>query len=269
MEQKQEQTSVVLGENLLPNAVYHSIGGLEVPGVTIKQFNDLITELENTFAVSAQQVIETGAYSFSMVARHALGLSAQGGIVSIIASDCLAGQVALNCARYLVHSGAACHVAFLGATQTALTINTLRGLEAINVVVQRLQNTTRLENWLATSTERSQHMLVGLDAESAHKHLEGMASLNESICPVHAVQLPPGINPDSGFMSKGAIFASSTLSLGVPLNGLSEAREQTGRHYLCDISLPTALTDANGVHKSLFHDQPVQTLLFERPQLSH
>ena len=257
------------------SALYHSVTGLQVPGVTIEQFNNLINELETTFLVSLPQVVEASAYSFSMVVRHALGLSAQGGIISIIASNSISGLVALHSARYLSHAGAGVHVVTIDAEEktqektSELFTLAKRSLAALGVILIDINSVQRLRTWISTSCERSQHILIGCGENASLKYLPALGLLNEAICPVHCVQFPPGTNCQTGEATEGAIFASSVLSLGVPLNGLASARERVGRHYICDISLPTSLTDENGIRKSLFHDQPVQTLLFEKPRLSH
>lgn len=255
--------------------IYHSVNGLEIPGVTSQQFDHLIDELESTFFVSLPQVVEAAAYSFSMVVRHALGLSAQGGIISIVASASIPGIVALQSARYLSHAGAAIHVVTLETEDTPqekiknLFQNAKQSLAALGVVIIEINSVQRLQNWAVSSCEHSQHILIGCGQDAGSKYLPALSLLNEAICPVHCVQLPPGTDGNTGTASEGAIFSSSTLSLGVPLNGLSNARDRVGRHYICDISLPTLLTDEHGVRKALFHDQPVQTLLFEKPGLSH
>lgn len=254
---------------------YHSVNGLQLPGVTPEQFDHLIDELESTFFVSLPQVVEAAAYSFSMVVRHALGLSAQGGIVSIIASTSIPGLVALQSARYLCHAGAAVHVVTLDSEETVqqkvkgLFQNARQSLDALGVIIVDINSLQRLQNWLVSSCEHSQHILIGCGQNASSKYLPALSLLNEAICPVHCVQLPPGTDGNTGASAEGAIFSSSTLSLGVPLNGLTNARDRVGRHYICDISLPTLLTDEHGVRKALFHDQPVQTLLFEKPGLSH
>jgi NAD(P)H-hydrate repair Nnr-like enzyme with NAD(P)H-hydrate epimerase domain len=256
-------------------ATYHSVNGLEVPGVTPEQFDHLIEELESTFFVSLPQVVEAAAYSFSMVVRHALGLSAQGGIISIIASNSIPGLVALQAGRYLCHAGAAVHVVTLGTENTpqqkteTLFQNARKSLEALGNVIVEINSVQRLQNWTVSSCEHSQHILIGCGQDAGMKYLPALSLLNEAICPVHCVQLPPGTDGITGASLEGAVFSSSTLSLGVPLNGLATARARVGRHYICDISLPALLTNEEGVRKSLFHDQPVQTLLFEKPGLSH
>ncbi|NLF24414.1 MAG: hypothetical protein GX589_01985, partial [Deltaproteobacteria bacterium] len=85
-----------------------------------------------------------------------------------------------------------------------------------------------------------------------------IAVLNEIKTPVHSVQCPLGINPDSGARIGAAVIASSTISLGMPLCGLHRAHDFVGRHYLCDISITRDLYLKTGENLTpLFAEQPV------------
>jgi hypothetical protein len=54
------------------------------------------------------------------------------------------------------------------------------------------------------------------------------------------------------------LFASSTLSLGLPLAGLSGGRDRVGRHYVCDVSFSKEIFARAGVAWTpLFAEQPV------------
>jgi hypothetical protein len=91
-------------------------------------------------------------------------------------------------------------------------------------------------------------------------------TLNEASTPVHAIEAPPGLNVDTGVPSSVQLFASSTLSLGIPLTGLHAGSELVGRHYVCDISLPLSMWRSFGVELApLFAEQPV-VQLFPAPR---
>jgi NAD(P)H-hydrate repair Nnr-like enzyme with NAD(P)H-hydrate epimerase domain len=270
MSEQKEQTTIpedkqeaILTEN------FFTLQGYQVPGVSAALFEELLRELKETFLVSETQIAESAAYSTSMVIRHALGLSAEGGIVSIIADDSLQGRIALNAGRYLRHAGAACHALVYGTSLSEDFERAARALEVLEVPIHKAKSSERIATWLETSVQRSQHMLIGLHYAKATNALSDLQLINEAICPAHAISAPPGIDPDTGKAAPGAIFASSTLSLGVPLNGLYQARQYVGRHYVCDISLSARVLDQEGSSHPLFADQPVQVLLPELPPKSH
>lgn len=270
MSEENNQTSLANTEQeAIPTENFFTLQGYQVPGVSAALFCELIRELNEIFLVSETQIAESAAYSTSMVIRHALGLSAEGGIVSIIADDSLQGRIALNAGRYLRHAGAACHALVYGTSLSDEFERTARALEVLEVPIHRAKSSGRIATWLETSVQRSQHMLIGLHHEQGKDVLPDLQLINEAICPAHTISAPPGIDPDTGKASPGAIFASSTLSLGVPLNGLYQARQYVGRHYVCDISLSARVLDQDGHSHPLFADQPVQVLLPELPQKSH
>lgn len=266
-------------EGLVTTPLYfYSVSGLKVAGVNPQQFEALIDELQTLFYISLRQVVEAGAYSFSMVARHALGQTAEQSVMGVVADCSLPGLIALNAARYLFHAGAAVTVVILNSPN--LTDNaevreefarSVKSLNAIGIATWQADtgDDSNLVTCLRAICERSQTILMGCHQLSAVSYLKPLSFLNETICSVHVVQMPLGTDPSTGKGLEGAIFASSTLSLGVPLRCLSYARQRVGRHYICDISLPTSLVDIEGNRKHLFHDQPVQTLLFDMPTLSH
>jgi NAD(P)H-hydrate epimerase len=61
--------------------------------------------------------------------------------------------------------------------------------------------------------------------------------------PVVSLDLPTGIDPDTGAADGLAVTASATVTLALPKPGLlaAAAAGRTGRLYLADIGLPAAL----------------------------
>jgi NAD(P)H-hydrate epimerase len=61
--------------------------------------------------------------------------------------------------------------------------------------------------------------------------------------PVISLDLPSGVDPDTGEAPGGAVTATATLTLALPKPGLFRAagRKRAGRVYLGDIGLPAAL----------------------------
>jgi hypothetical protein len=108
---------------------------------------------------------------------------------------------------------------------------------------------------------REWHASAGAEAPSLFATLHEV--LNEAATPVHCVECPGGLNPDTGTAQTDVLYASSTLSLGLPLLGLHAGREYTGRHYVCDTSCPRALisavfgAEAAEAYPRVFGEQPV------------
>ena len=82
--------------------------------------------------------------------------------------------------------------------------------------------------------------------------------MNESAVPVHTVGCPLGPNLESAEVERQELYASSTLSLGLPLTALGANPDLVGRHYLCDLSLAASTyREAGFLGRPLFAEQPV------------
>jgi hypothetical protein len=200
-----------------------------------------------------------------MVVRAALGLSASGGKVCAVIRDTLPGWITLATARILANAGASVHVLFLldPDNHSEEVAAQLKPLERMGVPLEHW--TCRAEgDQLAELLSGCHNVLCALTdldtpLDEVSTHYVGI--LNELSVPVHAVEFPPGLDPDSGVAAPATLIASSTLSLGAPLLGLHKGKDFVGRHYLCDISIPRGLYESVGVSVgSVFADQPVQQI---------
>ena len=64
-----------------------------------------------------------------------------------------------------------------------------------------------------------------------------------------SLDLPSGIDPDTGAVDGSALRAAATMTVALPKRGLLEehGREWSGRLYLADIGLPQALYQRVGL----------------------
>ena len=217
----------------------------------------LIDEL----GISRVQRIEAASYSMAMVVRYALGLSATGGKVTALVGDSLAGGVALATLRHLVNAGAEGCVLCLSpiAELSPVLREQLAPLERMNVSITHCTDAAPGSS-THTTIESSHNVIVGLFEASETNALLGplVTLLNELHTPAHAIEAPLGVDPGTGAAAT-PLFASSTLSLGAPLVGLSAGGEYVGRHYLCDISATADIyrQSATANLTSLFAEQPI------------
>jgi NAD(P)H-hydrate repair Nnr-like enzyme with NAD(P)H-hydrate epimerase domain len=237
-------------------------GGLEIPSVDSATLIAMRRELTELSGISLLQTSEAAGYSMAMVVRYALGLSAQEGQVCVMASDNLSGLVALATLRHLVNGGAA-GAALISGAPTARSPELqaqLRALTAMGVPIEELEPLCT-EGYLERILADCHNVLWGASDITANAvpHLAGIVDvLNEGRTPVHAIELPAGMDPDTGKTIGTGLFASSTLSLGLPLAGLSGGRDRVGRHYVCDVSFSKEIFARAGVAWTpLFAEQPV------------
>lgn len=245
--------------------LFQSKAGPTLPGVSIETSRTLHAALLSEYGLRPSQVAEAASYSFAMVIRYALGLSAAGGKVCGVVTDTLNGWIVLATIRHLVTSGADAHLIFFmdPAVHTEEIAEQLKPLEKMGVP---------MDHWsvfcdgdgVVDLIESCHNVLCGLYRSSQlpdDNERTFLKILNELSIPVHTVEAPPGVDGDSGRGADYALFASSTLSLGVPLTGLHAGKDFVGRHYVCDVSFPQALLQLHGLaFPPLFSDQPVVQL---------
>jgi NAD(P)H-hydrate repair Nnr-like enzyme with NAD(P)H-hydrate epimerase domain len=214
------------------------------------------------YGITTTQVAEAAGYSMAMVVRYALGLSAREGRVCVIAADGLAGLVALATLRHLVIGGAggAVLLSARDGERSAELEAQIKSLTAMHVPVEDLEPIASSGDFGRLIAD-CHNVLWGASDPSANSlpHLSRVIeTLNEGRTPVHAVDLPGGINPDTGASLGAALVASSTLSLGWPLEGLAPGKDRVGRHYVCDASISRDIVEAAQVPWTpLFAEQPV------------
>jgi NAD(P)H-hydrate repair Nnr-like enzyme with NAD(P)H-hydrate epimerase domain len=232
------------------------------PGVSSSAFESMLRELVDGYGVSYAQMCEAASYSMAMVARVALGLTADRAIVGALVSDSLSGWVALAALRHLANAGSECHIITVKAPAQAGVDYRLqmKPLEKMGLAVHSWENPDQNTD-LSQLISKCHALICGLfslkgEQEPLYKNVIDL--INELNTPVHCIQAPLGINCDSGARAGAAVVASSTLSLGVPLQGLHKAHDFVGRHYLCDISVTKELYLRQGGDLSpLFSEQPV------------
>jgi NAD(P)H-hydrate repair Nnr-like enzyme with NAD(P)H-hydrate epimerase domain len=247
--------------------MFKTKAGIEVPTLSTAQVASLRAATEATYGILPLQVTEACAFSFAMVVRYALGLSAEGAKTACIVGDSLAGWICLATARHLINSGAEVELIYVGSLenpseQLERQLNILGGYNASLTVWDSIQEQAAIETILGTC-HNSLHGLakLGEPADAFGKQINEM--LNELSTPIYAVDFPLSVDTDSGASQGSPLYASATLCPGVPLQGLHAAEEYTGRLYVCDALIPRPLYQEYGVDfANVFSEQPVQQLIF-------
>jgi NAD(P)H-hydrate repair Nnr-like enzyme with NAD(P)H-hydrate epimerase domain len=216
--------------------------------------------------LSPIQLVESAGFSYAMVARYALGLSSNQAAITVFASDTIYGWIALAGARHLLNGGAQVNVVLLPC------IEEMRSGPGYGLLGPLLAHGANLIEWpdplsfelVASVVERCHNVMCGTsDAEGIARWVQSLTSfMNESAVPVHVVGTPPGLDPKSGALCKDALYASSTLSLALPLNALQANTDIIGRHYLCDLSWGlNHYRRLNYLGDPLFAEQPVTRIV--------
>ncbi|MCB0328569.1 MAG: hypothetical protein KDD70_02865 [Bdellovibrionales bacterium] len=229
--------------------------GSPVPCVSFQQLQQIFSTLQEDHFLSSAQFAEGPGYSFAMVVRFALGLSAEGGLVCAIVRDTIPGAIALSCLRHLVNGGAEAVVLVIEedpSQEPTVIANALKTVQSYGVNVEHW--TSSEQNPLVQGVLGQCHnVLFGTTSiktpdfkttnfktpEPPSELMNGAVSLlNEMSTPVHCIVAPQGFDLASGEKNGEYLYASSTLSLGAPLEPLLQREDLLGRHYLADLSIP-------------------------------
>lgn len=243
--------------------------GIKLGSVSAENYLNLLNELLENY-ITPLQLCEAASFCMAMVVRHALGLSASAGQVAVFFNDSLAGQVTVATARHLRNAGATVHM-FTTGDPDHFDDNIkklLRPFTLADIAINRVEADFNDKD-LTALLPACHNVILGLHNERGDGVSMGYKKLvdlfNEHPIPVHTVLAPLGVDLDSGQKNGPALFASSTLSLGAPLQGLIAAQDYVGRHYVCDISIPLELYAKYKLdYRQAFCEQPVIQIFPEK-----
>ncbi|TMF79834.1 MAG: NAD(P)H-hydrate epimerase [Chloroflexi bacterium] len=217
-----------------------------VPSVTAEQMAEIdrITTLD--FQIPVDVLMENASRQIAAAARALLGGSLAGKRVIALVGSGNNGGDAAGALRHLLNWGARVSAEVTGpqdrmrdTARRQLMRILLATTADIAIVHDASQNGPR---------DLGADLLIdGLLGYSAHgAPREPVAALidaaNASYVPILAVDLPSGIDPDSGAVPGTAIRAAATVTLALPKPGLlaPEAHAYVGDLLLADIAVPHA-----------------------------
>ena len=194
--------------------------------------------------ISLLQMMENAGRCLATLARDILGGELHGQRITVLAGRGGNGGGGLAAARRLSAWGATVTVvlAHAGEEMRGVPRLQLTTLEWMGIPI-RLHGAGTSE--LVAESELIIDALIGYSLRGAPA--EPAASLirlaNASERPILALDLPSGLDGDSGESSDPTIRAAVTLTLALPKRGLltSAARPSVGSLYLADISVPEAV----------------------------
>lgn len=112
---------------------------------------------------------------------------------------------------------------------------------------------------------------TGLSSPVTGEYGEVIGLINDSGRPVVAVDIPTGINSDTGEVMGRAVKAAATVSFAIPKRGhlLYPGCEFTGRLHIADISIPRAAIEKEAIYLHLLTEEEMRELTPSRPAESH
>lgn len=220
-----------------------------VPSVTADQMAEVDRLAVEAYGVSLLQMMEQAGSHLAELLRGELGGDLAGRRVVVAVGPGDNGGGGLVAARHLVNRGARVRVVLsrpaLRMSETGRhQLATLLAMGASCCVATYDLPDEDLEAALA-SADVVVDAILGYNAVGAPRGEEErlVGFLIRSGRPTVALDVPSGVDPDTGATPGIAVRASATLTLGLPKRGLvTEAgRARTGRLLVADLGLPARL----------------------------
>jgi NAD(P)H-hydrate epimerase len=215
-----------------------------ITSVSVDQMREVDRLMTEEVGISLLQMMENAGRCLATQARTMLGGDARGHQIVVLAGRGGNGGGGLVAARRLFGWGAAVTVVLAqpaedmrGVPRQQLTI-----LEWIGIPVRvGLDGISEL----LIGADLIIDALIGYSLRGAPAGAVAalIRAANDSGRPMLALDLPSGLDGDSGEASDPTIRATQTLTLALPKRGLlaSVARPWVGQLYLADISVPEAV----------------------------
>ncbi len=235
------------------------------PVVTAKQMADLDRYCIEQLQIPGIVLMENAGIAIVQSIRELLG-NVTDKYVQIFCGPGNNGGDGYVVARHLFNHGARVDVFLVAAREK------IRGDALINL--QILEKTGLPIHYSAIPHSNTQPDLIidALLGTGVKGALKGeIASCVEHIrsnnCPVIAVDVPTGVNADSGEVEGLAVRADVTITMALPKNGLlfSPGKEYAGKLVVADISMPGRVFESANPLAWLIEKKDIQAMLPKRP----
>ncbi|MBV7336858.1 NAD(P)H-hydrate epimerase [Chloroflexi bacterium TSY] len=242
-----------------------------IPTVTLSQSRQIDKLLTDQYGISTLQLMEMSGYHLALVANHLLENEIEDRSIVILIGKGFTGGAGLVTARHLLNRrgwlqiiGAGREEQKLTETQNpmsmyAATAQQLMSLQAMDVSLSWAE-----EGWELPPADLVIDVILDCDTvdttcgntQIPERRLIQLA--NSSMAPILSLDLPSGIDADTGQSDDEHIRATATLSIGPPKAGLlTEAGQRAcGDLYVADVGVPWQLYEGMGIEvESLLRQQ--------------
>lgn len=243
--------------------------------VTSQEMQSIDRRARDEYGIPTLLLMENAALGIARVVEERFG-PVKDRRITIIAGKGNNGGDGLAAARLLRNRGAKVQVYLLsepeavtGDAATNLNIASKMGIEVQSKGVYDMEG---LRSALTHS-----HVIIdailgtGLSSPVTGEYSEVIGLINHSKRPVVAVDIPTGINSDTGEIMGTAVKATETVTFAIPKRGhfLYPGCDFTGRLHIADISIPEAAIEKESIHLRLLTEKDMAGLIRPREADSH
>lgn len=240
----------------------------DVPSVTPAEMREIQRVAQENFGYDILQIIENAGRAAARLALAMLGGKARGQRVVVLAGGGNAGASGLCAVRNLVNWGLDAEP-ILGEVEEQMSFSTVRQLRILQGTGTEEPEGPQTSE--ITAEEHLHNADLILDALVGYGLVgppTGMAAaiiemVSASRTPVLALDVPTGVDANSGHVNHPAIRACTTLIYDLPKTGQleSSARDHQGELYLADLGIPRAVPERMGIAvKGLHGEGPIVRL---------
>jgi NAD(P)H-hydrate epimerase len=240
----------------------------EVPSVTAAQMAEVDRVTVDELQIPVELLMENASRQIAGAARAFLGGRVAGKrVIGLVGSGNNGGDAA-GALRHLLNWGARVRAEFTGP-EDRLRETTRRQLTRILLATtaqKAIVHDASQEGFRDLEADLLIDGFLGYSARGAPRQpVAGLIdAANASRVPILAVDLPSGMDPDTGTVPGPVIRAAATVTLALPKHGLlaAGARAHVGELVLADIGIPHASFARIGVDTAeLFDDGDLLRIL--------
>lgn len=221
-------------------------------------------------------LMENAGHMVAQAMEHLLG-SVTGKNICVMAGSGNNGGDAFAAARYLSNMGAKIKIFLICEPEHLKTASSRmkKVCDQMGIEVHGLEE-DRDWNRLHVALKFADGILDGLlgtgfNGELKKKVLRLIEEVNEAGKKVLSIDVPSGVEADTGKVSTVAVVADMTLTLGLPKVGhlLSPGADMTGQLIVDDIGIPQSLLRDEKIQQTLLDEKLATTLLPLRAKAVH
>ncbi|MBR2215920.1 MAG: NAD(P)H-hydrate dehydratase [Selenomonadaceae bacterium] len=243
----------------------------------VKEMRDIDRKAIDEYGVPELSLMENAGYQAYLAMEELLG-GVAGKDICVLAGSGNNGGDALAAARHLMNHGAKVKIFFAGNIEhcTPSTLTQQAIIAKMEPEIQTLKGERSLDRLQVVLRRFCDGVLDGLMgtgfAGSMRADMQKLIRVvNDAHKPVVAIDIPSGVNADTGEVKEAAIEATVTITLGLPKAGhfFCPGAEHTGKLLVDDIGLPTALLNHEEIKQYLLDEQLATGLIPPRPLAAH
>ncbi|HWP96807.1 MAG TPA: NAD(P)H-hydrate dehydratase [Syntrophomonadaceae bacterium] len=244
--------------------------------IKAREMKEIDQRASSDFGIPSLVLMENAGLRTLEIIEEILGQS-QGKKVLILAGKGNNGGDGMVVARHLMNSGALVEIFLLGR-EDQLSSDALinyRILQRMGAKIYPLDQDSALDVLMSSllSSDLAVDALYGIGFQGRLNDFEAriVKILNWSRVPVVAVDIPSGVEADTGKVNGEAVRAVYTVTFALPKLGLllEPGREYVGALTVADISIPQALLCDPGLKTNLINETLVHSMIRPRRPDSH